>query len=402
MMLLQANVNSSSSGRVPVLSPPTSPISMADSQGDSRDSKYGGEYSDAETEPYFGSDDESNQPEALSGDEEQKSGDTNSKKRKNPPPADKNGRKAGRIGKSKEWFLTYPQCETDPQVALTRITNRWDDIVYAVVAREEHKDGRNHLHCFIQFKDVHGFHYKGGLDKIGGKHGNYQIVKTRIKCRKYVCKGGNYVEYGEFTCGDVYADALSKPSYDLSMSHIKTHKPRDYVIYHTQISATFQKEKPLPNAIYSVPKNYRPFNPPADLLQWMNEEANQDSRAKCLVLIGDSRLGKTSWARASFPNHMYFRGHFSLKAWKPDAKILIFDDCSDISEKNFTFRKAVLTQMGQATLTDKYCQKVDVNVSMPAIILANSIDELPWLNDEKEKKYWEQNCTFIELTERLY
>lgn len=378
--------------------------------GASQSSQNGG--SSQDTEPYFGSDDEG----AIGQDDSQEPEPVVESKQEQPPakrhkaaapdqrrpqPPLRRANANGRIGKSKEWFLTYPQCNMSPERVMKHITNRWE-VVYACVAQELHESGDKHIHAFIQFKEAHQFSGKGVLDQLAGKHGNYQVVKLRNKCVEYVKKGGVFIEHGEFSTGDVYADAMSKSSFDLSMSHIKANKPRDYVIYHNQISSTMAKIHPPPPPIYLPPSNYRPFVAPSSLLEWLDTESRLSTRARCLVLLGDSRLGKTSWCRAMFPQAMYFRGMFSLSEWNDAAPALIFDDCSDLSEKSFDFRKSVLTQMGECFLSDKYMKKVKVNVCMPAIVIANDVDDIKWLNSEKEQKYWSVNAFIVTLTEPLF
>lgn len=93
------------------------------------------------------------------------------------------------------YFLTWPRNNTDKNVIMRNILDKWQNkISWAVVCHEYHNDGGNHLHAIIHFiikKDT--THSK--LDKITGKHGNYQGARQPLAVLKYVIKDNDYVEY---------------------------------------------------------------------------------------------------------------------------------------------------------------------------------------------------------------
>ena len=63
-----------------------------------------------------------------------------------------------------------------------------------------------------------------------------------------------------------------------------------------------------------------------EMKRWRGGTA-EGERAKCLILVGPTRLGKTQWARHLFPdNHMYFRGMTNIRKWRDDAALLVLDD----------------------------------------------------------------------------
>jgi len=100
---------------------------------------------------------------------------------------------------AKTYFLTWPQNVLDKDELLERCVALWGDIVnYIVIAAEEHKSGEPHLHAIINFKEKHTIcDAIPVLDALTGKHGNYQGAKSAPKVLRYVCKGGNYVSFGE-------------------------------------------------------------------------------------------------------------------------------------------------------------------------------------------------------------
>jgi len=133
---------------------------------------------------------------------------------------------------------------------------------------------------------------------------------------------------------------------------------------------------------------------PEELEKWKKEEVGKKDRPKCLVLVGPSRLGKTQWAR-SLGRHMYWRGTTNVTNWDVEAKFLIFDD---IEWKFIPQKKALLTCMGDATVTDKYKGKKDIKVDKNAIVLCNEFD----LEGIEESEYWRANCSIVRISEPLF
>ncbi len=90
--------------------------------------------------------------------------------------------------------LTYPRCDKEVQVALDEVLKQLD-VLYAVVSREKHQDGTNHLHAAIVLKKRRSVSH-AMLDKIGGKHGDYECMKHEYEWVSYVAKDGDYVAHG--------------------------------------------------------------------------------------------------------------------------------------------------------------------------------------------------------------
>ena len=172
------------------------------------------------------------------------------------------------------------------------------------------------------------------------------------------------------------------------MEKAKAIMPRDYILNHEKLE-------------YFCAKNFKPVVKPFEskyndwaicetMKNWVKNELNNKDRAKCLILWGDSRTGKTQWAR-SLGKHMYFRQYFSLKDWDDDCDYIVFDDMEEM--KN---HKGLLCCMGETILTDKYMGKNRIFNNKPAIYLCN--DKEPWMDNI----YWEQNAIFVEIRKKLW
>lgn len=112
----------------------------------------------------------------------------------------KTKRQAFRI-QGKSFFLTYPKCPMDKQLALVQLQAKAPS-TYVCVSHELHEDGSDHLHALLQTTDKFSSRKADVFDldgySLGKFHGNYQTSKDASDVRKYVQKSGDYVEDGEF------------------------------------------------------------------------------------------------------------------------------------------------------------------------------------------------------------
>lgn len=99
--------------------------------------------------------------------------------------------------RSKSFFLTYPQCDVQPQEALEQLSGIFGSIAYKiheyVVAQERHEDGNFHLHAYIHVGlALHRKVASNFLD-LSGHHPNIEAVRSMNKVIAYCAKDGNYI-----------------------------------------------------------------------------------------------------------------------------------------------------------------------------------------------------------------
>lgn len=185
------------------------------------------------------------------------------------------------------------------------------------------------------------------------------------------------------------------------MAKIIAAEPRAYCLHGEQIRANIKRLKRAPKLFESAYGSDSFLVPPA-LQAWVDIELPKKERAKCLILVGESRLGKTQWARSLRPLHMFFRGAVNVKAWNDAAELLIIDD---MGWKWIPHKKQLLTQMGECCITGKYCPVTNIVVGMPAIVLMNDT-EFNTLGEESERAdvdpYWVLNAVYVRINEPLF
>lgn len=109
-------------------------------------------------------------------------------------------------------FITYPQNDTDKNTVLSRFKAKYgENIEWIVVSEENHTDDIGvHLHVAIKFKKKMMLSHSA-LDAIGGKHGDYRVMKGREEqAVRYVVKDGDYVFEGLGSSIEEWLEAKDK------------------------------------------------------------------------------------------------------------------------------------------------------------------------------------------------
>jgi len=125
-------------------------------------------------------------------------------------------------------------------------------------------------------------------------------------------------------------------------------------------------------------------------------------RPQSLVLYGQSRLGKTLWAR-SLGKHVNCVGLLSgdvlLKAEREDVKYAIFDDIRG-GIKFFPSFKEWLGGQPEVTVKCLYREPKPILWGKPSIWLSNTDPRDEMSNSDIE--WMNLNCTFIEITTPIF
>ncbi len=89
--------------------------------------------------------------------------------------------------------------------------------------------------------------------------------------------------------------------------------------------------------------------------RWLRHHFNRKSRAKCLILIGPTGTGKTSFAKSLPGRYNYFAGRWRLDSWNDFARYSIFDDIEwdKFDDLGFPSKKHLLTQNGPIMVCNK-------------------------------------------------
>lgn len=317
--------------------------------------------------------------------------------------------------RSFNWFLTYSQVNleiADFNEAL------WSNAHVAecsgfVVAREKHADGGQHFHVLLCYKkskrlrSILAFDLVFNGDTI---HGNYQPVKNLRDCYGYVTKDGDYYEDVVDIPGlssthetSYWELALQAENKERALEIIRRNNPRDYILQRRNLDYALDKHFEVREELAPPAYERDTFtNVPDALESWVwNELTSDKSRKKSLIIVGQSRTGKTSWAR-SLGDHIYCMSALIPSAVKNkprNVQYVIFDDIEqstlDKSQLSSCWKVFIGCQQ-HLTVNEKYKPQETVNWGIPSIWLMNSLLNFP------DKDFLNLNCDIVYLNDKIY
>lgn len=313
--------------------------------------------------------------------------------------------------------ITFAQApeEWSRQGVLAHLSNRLAGVGEYVVAMERHADGGKHFHVYLGATPGKKFDIKNArLLDMGGQHPNISVCadfKAWIKyCKK---EDQEFIESTGIAClveeKKKWSDVFDAPDPEAAGRIVRTSWARDWLINGDKIQSnieSFFRAREL-GAAGTVRRGHALESFKSDgsaglirdwFAQYVTGRTAAMDRSPCLIIVGPTRVAKTSLVRAFDERHMYFRGHFALDGWDPLAKYMVFDD---IPWKFIPNKKELLTNMDQEVwLTDRYRAKKSVRTNMPAVICWNKNYLIQ--DTEEDQEYWEANTLTIYVDERLY
>lgn len=272
--------------------------------------------------------------------------------------------------------------------------------------------GRLHWQSYAEFKRDH---------RLGTVQKSLRIGLTHVEprredqhyaieyCKKAATRMQPHVEFGVKKPGDeikknktdqrrILADAYAKAhtidDYDEAMLHLRTTIPIDYHRSFHGISGALAYKRKFKQTIDDCEYGW---DLPRQITDWLKNEFTKKKRARCLILIGKTKLGKTSWARSLGP-HVFWNGMTAMSLWDNKAKYIVYDD---VQWKYIPNKKQLLTQMGDTIVTDKYMHKVPIHNNKPAIVCLN-LKHFEEQYPVDEPEYWDENATIVYLDKPLF
>nr|QIH45417.1 replication protein [Ludwigia yellow vein Vietnam virus]QIH45438.1 replication protein [Ludwigia yellow vein Vietnam virus]QIH45444.1 replication protein [Ludwigia yellow vein Vietnam virus] len=331
---------------------------------------------------------------------------------------------------AKNFFLTYPHCSLSKEEALSQLraletpTNK----KYIKICRELHEDGSPHLHVLVQFEGKFQCKNQRFFDLVSPSrsshfHPNIQGAKSSSDVKSYMEKDGDTVDWGEFqidgrssrggqqTANDAYAQALNSGSKSEALRIIKELAPKDFTLQFHNLNSNLDRIFAPPVEVFVSPFLASSFDQVPEELECWAEENVRDAAARpwrpvSIVIEGESRTGKTMWARSLGP-HNYLCGHLDLspKIYSNDAWYNVIDDVDPHYLKHF---KEFMGAQRDWQSNTKYGKPIQIKGGIPTIFLCNpgpTSSYKEYLDEEKNAalKSWAlKNAEFVFLSEPLY
>lgn len=309
-------------------------------------------------------------------------------------------------------FLTYPNCGAKQECFDFLRAKFGERLRFLLVAQETHASGEPHLHALVVLQRRCDFSSAQCLDFLGF-HGDYQAARDVQASHDYCRKddpepltfGELFRPMAERRSGRRERDeqwrvALSASTYSDFLAAAEAADPRDFIVNYDRIVAFGRqrfKSEPVPYAD-PFPDSWLP-NTAMDgwaLENITNWVPSQGVRPKSLILIGDSRLGKTAWARR-FGEHIYFNGTWNmskLDSLGPSTKYAVWDDLYNWESFNY---KQWLGGQWEFDVTGKYRSPRTIESwGRPSIVCCNA------LPNHLDNQWVRDNCLIIHVLFRLF
>jgi len=221
----------------------------------------------------------------------------------------------------KRFFLTYARCESLPADLVGFLQSR-ADVRYYLVARELHEDGTPHLHACVEFTNTE----RHGVDWLDfeGKHPNKQDPRKWEACKQYCKKDGEFLEDAQ-TALDNAVGALA-PS--LECASFETQK--DWFDHCMQNKYAFAYATWMWDYVHPDSQTMLDDTYPGAMVPHLQAFKFVHDLHRCLILVGDSGCGKTTWAKINAPKPALFVCHIDdMKLFRKGYHVsIIFDDVS--------------------------------------------------------------------------
>nr|WDE41089.1 replicase [Chilli leaf curl virus] len=330
---------------------------------------------------------------------------------------------------AKNYFLTYPQCSLTKEEALSQLQNLSTPTnkLFIRVCRELHENGEPHLHVLIQFEGKFKCQNNRFFDLVSPTrpahfHPNIQGAKSSSDVKAYVEKNGDFIDFGVFqvdgrsarggqqSANDAYAEAINSGSKAAALNILREKAPKDYVLQFHNLNPNLDRIFTPPLEVYVSPFCSSSFDQvPEELEEWAAENvlgaAARPLRPISIFIEGDSRTGKTMWARLFGPPN--FWGDFLPypKVSSNDPGYNVIDDVVPPSLKPF---KEFMGAQRDWQSNPKFGKPVQIKGGIPAIFFCNpgpNSSYKEFLDEEKNSalKNWAlKNATFITLEGPLY
>nr|UUV61430.1 C1 [Tomato mottle leaf curl virus] len=334
---------------------------------------------------------------------------------------------------SKNYFLTYPKCSLTKEEALSQLLGLQTPVnkLFVRVARELHEDGEPHLHVLIQFEGKFQCTNERLFDLVSTTrsahfHPNIQGAKSSSDVKSYVEKDGDFVDHGVFqidgrsarggqqSANDTYAKVLNAGSVMEALNILREEQPKDFVLQHHNIRSNLER------IFQKAPEPWVPPFPlssftevPEEMQEWADDYFGRDPAARperpiSIIIEGDSRTGKTMWARALGP-HNYLSGHldFNSRVYSNEAEYNVIDDVTPQYLKMKHWKELIGAQRDWQS-NCKYGKPVQIKGGIPSIVLCNpgegaSYKDFLDIEENTALRNWTlHNAKFIFLDTPLY
>ena len=288
---------------------------------------------------------------------------------------------------AKNLFLTYSK--VDPQMTanhvLDQLLNNFNAFNY-LVSKESHANGEVHFHVILTNKNKFDVQNARRLDiEFSGKvfHGNYQPVKYLTRVVEYACKDKQYItnlpnlQDGKLLDEkDILLQRIQDIGYDKALAEYIQQYPKKALsgssasVLMKNIRAAKQAMCEAKDDVLDTPFDIENFNLKGKLQRWADKLYKQ----KALLLVGNSGIGKTQFAKAFCLKHklktLLVNHNEDFQRLDESYDAILIDD-SNFNEFSRSQKVAIINTTVDRTIKVLY-KSVSIKMGTVTMILMNN------------------------------
>lgn len=256
-------------------------------------------------------------------------------------------------------FITYSQAKGNKEDLLAFLDSKVPVDEY-VIAKELHKDGGTHFHCYlglnksIDIKNPRFFDWNT-------QHPKFEVAKSASRVCRYAKKDGDFITNMTFDIFERARNLAKVGDIKGALNIILEEQPRE-IVNLARWEKGFSLVARLKHICITNNKNYK-FKPLSGIDLWSRHQ-------KVLILHGESGLGKTQFAKSLFKNPLLVRHIDKLKkfdSFQHDG--IIFDD---MSFQHWPRESCIhLLDLDEDADINVKCSMVTIPAGVPRVITSN-------------------------------
>jgi hypothetical protein len=290
---------------------------------------------------------------------------------------------------------------------ITEVVKEWHKktvLVNGVETKVDDVGGRYHFHAFMQAGGERRRRLSADACIVGGERPNIKGVgkKLLMDKRYYIRKG--YVECRGLMSLHEPEKGLQRLLHQDDFQRALDIWPgvdtRGYIYNRVNgeigLRCHYERRNRVEDT-YTATFTKESFIIPEVITEWVNGNVLAEvHRPKSLILWGESRMGKTQFAR-SIGAHWYIQADWMVAQIKENVKYGIIDD---VRMDKFMYWKQFLgCQPEPFVVTDKYRQKDQIRFGKPVIWICN---ESPSEWKGVDYDWLQRNCLIVNIAEAMY
>lgn len=214
---------------------------------------------------------------------------------------------ARKIGLTYSCPVNRPENPIESSLSLLDFLEKLGGHCQYIIAKERHASGKAHYHAWINWDEKHETKNPNHFD-YEGVHPNV-IFKPGGGWQAYCRKDKDFITNLE---SNPFAVALAKNTVAEAVDHLWVTRPQLMAVNADRVEKNFAKKM-------AAPPTLKIFHGPWKWPYLQNIES--------VVLVGQSNIGKTQFAKAHFNNALFISHMDSLKRFDPEVYDgIIFDD----------------------------------------------------------------------------